>query len=131
MAALVPFRCAGPLECTPYVFAAGCQARLGHLLIMRWGVAWSSLARLLFVIYCVEAGLFLVIAPWRDFWDLLVARSALSQAHLGPFLLQPWVRGAVSGFGLVHLIWGVHDLERLLLRPRPAAAAAGKSDRAT
>lgn len=97
---------------------------------MGWGVAWSSLTRLLFVIYCVEAGLFLVIAPWRDFWDLLIARSALSLAHLEPFLLQPWVRGAVSGFGLVHLIWGVHDLEHLLLRPRHAEAAS-ESDRST
>ena len=118
------------LECSPYVLAAGCQARSGRLLIMRWGAAWSSLVRLLFVIYCVEAGLFLVIAPWLEFWDLLVARSALSQAHLGPFLLLPWVRGAVSGFGLVHLIWGVHDLERLLLRPRRSEAPAAKSDRA-
>ena len=87
---------------------------------MRWSVAWSSLLRVLFVIYCVEAGLFLVIAPWREFWNLLVTRSALSQAHLGAFLMLPWVRGAVTGFGLVHLIWGIHDLERILLSRRPA-----------
>ena len=85
---------------------------------MRWGVAWFSLLRVLFVIYCVEAGLFLVIAPWREFWNLLVSRSALSQAHLGAFLMLPWVRGAVTGFGLIHLIWGIHDLERILLGRR-------------
>jgi hypothetical protein len=91
---------------------------------MRWGVAWSSLLRVLFVIYCVEAGLFLVIAPWRDFWNLLVSRSALSQAHLGAVLMLPWVRGAVTGFGLIHLIWGIHDLERILLGKR---ASNGKA----
>ena len=97
---------------------------------MRWGAAWSSLTRLLFIIYCVEAGLFLVIAPWRDFWGLLVARSALSQAHLEAILLQPWVRGAVSGFGLVHLLWGIHDLEGFLLQRRSRADAA-EADRET
>lgn len=88
----------------------------GFFLTVRWGVAWSGLLRVLFVIYCVEAGLFLVIAPWREFWNLLVSRSALSQAHLGAFLMLPWVRGAVTGFGLIHLIWGIHDLEGILRR---------------
>ena len=99
---------------------------------MRWGVAWSSLLRVLFVIYFVEAGLFLIIAPWREFWNLLVARSALSQAHLGPILMLPWVRGAVTGFGLVHLIWGIHDLERILLGKRRGdpEAAMPEPDRA-
>ncbi len=85
---------------------------------MRWGNAWSGLLRVLFVIYCVEAGLFLVIAPWREFWSLLVSRSALSQVYLGAFFMLPWVRGAVTGFGLIHLVWGIHDLECMLLRRR-------------
>ena len=25
-------------------------------------------------------------------------------------IAEPVVRGAVSGFGLVHLVWGAHDL---------------------
>ncbi len=99
---------------------------------MRRAVAWSSLLRVLFVIYCVEAGLFLVIAPWREFWNLLVSRSALSQAHLGTLFMLPWVRGAVSGFGLIHLIWGIHDLERMLLsrRPRKQETPVPEPDRA-
>ena len=94
---------------------------------MRWGIVWPSLAQALFVLYCIETGLFLVIAPWRDFWIVLIDRSALSQARLGPLLLEPWTRGAVTGFGLIHLVWGVHDLERLLLRRRssdPVSAPA-------
>ncbi len=112
-----------PLECVSHEVS---------FLTMRWGVAGSSLLRVLFVIYCVEAGLFLVIAPWREFWNLLVTRSALSHAHLGAFLLLPWVRGAVTGFGLVHLIWGIHDLERILLsrRPRNPASPVPEPDRA-
>jgi hypothetical protein len=33
---------------------------------------------------------------------------------LGPLLLHPLFRGAVSGFGLVHLVWGANDLQALL-----------------
>jgi hypothetical protein len=42
-------------------------------------------------------------------------------------LIHPVFRGAVSGFGAVHLVWGAHDLEVLLLRrrtPEPPADAA-------
>ncbi|MCY3970228.1 MAG: hypothetical protein OXG74_09855, partial [Acidobacteria bacterium] len=63
-------------------------------------------------------------------WNVLVTRSALSQAHLGAFLMLPWVRGAVTGFGFVHLIWGIHDLERILLSRRRAKAPFPEPDRA-
>lgn len=70
---------------------------------------FDSLFRVLFIIYCVEAGIFLVLTPWTPAWD-----RGLLQI---PF---PWwrgvglatsVRGAVSGFGLVHLVWGLHDID--------------------
>ncbi len=31
--------------------------------------------------------------------------------ELSLWLLHPIVRGAITGFGLVHLIWGAHDLD--------------------
>jgi hypothetical protein len=72
----------------------------------------DPLFRLLFVLYCVEAGVFLVLAPWSPVWSTTVTQLALSPAFQGLFL-HPLVRGAVSGFGLVHLVWGVHDLRIL------------------
>ena len=32
----------------------------------------SSLFRILFVLYCIEAGTFLVLAPWSPVWDRML-----------------------------------------------------------
>ncbi len=66
----------------------------------------------LFVLYCVEAGTLLVMAPWSGYWERLVAGLPVIELQL--LALRPWVRGAVTGFGLVHLIWGAHDLDAWL-----------------
>lgn len=54
-------------------------------------------------------------------WDRILTQVPL--AGLYPFALRPIVRSAVSGFGLVHLVWGAHDLELWLAR-RAAARRA-------
>ena len=70
----------------------------------------------LFVLYCLEAGLFLVLAPWNGGWDRLAFQIPL--AAVRDLFLAPGFRGAVTGFGLVHLVWGLHDLRALLTRRR-------------
>ena len=77
-------------------------------------MAYGTVGRLLFVLYCVEAGVFLLLAPWSPVWDRVWAQVPL--AGLYPLALKPVVRAAVSGFGLVHLVWGAHDLELWLER---------------
>jgi hypothetical protein len=72
----------------------------------------DPLTRLLFLVYCLEAGIFLCWAPWTGFWQRTFV--SFSWPRLGMLMLDPWVRGAVTGFGLVHLVWAVHDLETLL-----------------
>ena len=42
---------------------------------------------------------------------------------LRSFLLHGWVRGAITGFGLVHMVWGAHDLISLLIRRSPETGA--------
>jgi hypothetical protein len=66
----------------------------------------------LFVLYCLEAGLFLVLAPWNGGWDRLAFHMPVEA--LRELLLTTGFRGAVTGFGLVHLVWGLHDLRELL-----------------
>lgn len=68
----------------------------------------------LYILYCVEAGVFLAWIPWTGFWERTF--MALSWPALGQWMLDPWIRGAVTGFGAVHLVWGIHDLERWLSR---------------
>ena len=70
----------------------------------------------LFVLYCLEAGLFLVLAPWNGGWNRLAYHMPLEL--LRELFLTTGFRGAVSGFGLVHLVWGLHDLRALLVGRR-------------
>jgi hypothetical protein len=76
----------------------------------------SSLFRILFILYCIEAGTFLVLAPWSPVWD----RTLIQIPHeiLRAFALHPFLRAAVTGFGIVHLVWGAHDLDDLIFRRR-------------
>ena len=67
------------------------------------------MTRALFILYCVEAGVLLVMAPWSPAWDTSIFR--LPGTGLQEILLHTWVRSAISGFGLVHLVWAAHDLE--------------------
>lgn len=78
----------------------------------------ESFLRVLFVLYCLEAGLFLVVTPWTPGWDRLFA--LLGDGLLRAVTADVWGRASVSGFGLVHLVWASHDLDLFLHRgPRP------------
>ena len=70
---------------------------------------FDAVFRFLFIVYCVEAGIFLLVSPWGLFWD----RGALQIPFtlLRSICLSTAFRGAVSGFGLAHLIWSAHDVD--------------------
>ena len=72
---------------------------------------FDRIACIAFVLYCIEAGVFLLWAPWTPFWERAV--FGLPWPALGKILAHPVARGGVSGFGLVHLLWGLHDLVHL------------------
>ncbi len=58
--------------------------------------------------YFLEVGLLLVFVPWSAFWD----RNYF--AALVPVIAEasknPYVRGAVSGLGLVNIVAGLAEL---------------------
>jgi hypothetical protein len=72
------------------------------------------LFRLLFILYCVEAGTFLLLAPWSPIWDRTLVQIPLEALRIT--CLHPLVRSAVSGFGIVHILWGAHDLDEIIFR---------------
>jgi hypothetical protein len=76
----------------------------------------GTFLRALFVLYCIEVGVMLLLVPWSPTWDRAVTQIPSLTAH--SILFHPALRGALSGFGLVHLVWGVHDLDRWLARRR-------------
>ena len=79
--------------------------------------------RLFVVLYCFEAGLLLLFAPWSPEWDRLLVQMVHVQA-LRSLFLHPWFRGAVTGFGMVHLVWGAHDLIAIVMRRHLAPASS-------
>jgi hypothetical protein len=66
---------------------------------------------LFFALYCLEAGLFFTVVPWTRVWTLN------PMLHASPFIAvwadNPFVRGFISGVGVVHLIVGVREVIRL------------------
>jgi len=63
---------------------------------------------LFFALYCLEAGLFFTVVPWTRIWTMNpLLHSTLA---MGVWADNPFVRGFVSGFGVVHLIVGVRDV---------------------
>jgi len=58
------------------------------------------LGLMLYVAYLVQVGLAMLLLPWSPLWGSLVAQLPPEAAGL---LDLPAVRGAISGFGAVHL----------------------------
>jgi hypothetical protein len=73
---------------------------------------------LFFALYCLEAGLFFTVVPWTRIWTL---NPWLHQnLAIGAFADNPFIRGFVSGFGVVHIIIGVKDIVRFTRARRQA-----------
>jgi hypothetical protein len=68
------------------------------------------LRRLLFAAYFFEVGLLLVIVPWSSFWDRNVLLEALPLLY--EWTRSPYVRGAVSGFGVVNMAAGLVEVAK-------------------
>lgn len=87
----------------------------GRRLVYNRQVGFERFLPFAFVLYCTTVGIALVMIPWTSGWDQMLAFLPWDAAG---FLKLPWVRGGLTGFGLVHLVWGFHDLQ-VLLRANP------------
>jgi hypothetical protein len=74
----------------------------------RWHHKMSAV---LLVAFCLGIGLFLLIFPWTQYWDANYFGSLMPQWHL--YWDNMYVRGAVSGLGVVNLYISVLELYRL------------------
>jgi hypothetical protein len=64
----------------------------------------------------------LVVVPWTQYWE---RNFFVELAMLRPLLLDPYLRGAISGIGVVTLLAGLAELLDLVLRraaSRPESA---------
>jgi hypothetical protein len=72
----------------------------------------STLSRLLYIAYFLEVGLILVFVPWSAFWERNYFAESLPL--LQAIVKNNFVRGAVSGIGVLNLAAGLADLRMMI-----------------
>lgn len=92
--------------------------------LLRPGVRWQGGERwrlALWILVCLEVGLFLLLVPWSPLWtrNLWVGYYPA----LRPLYMNSYVRGAISGLGLINLWFGFRQVWDFRLPPK-----AGESD---
>ena len=66
------------------------------------------MSRLLTIVLFFDVGFVLLILPWRPYWEENYFFEAVPL--LGAFFTNPYVRGAISGLGIVNLLAGLAEL---------------------
>ena len=72
--------------------------------------------RLLLTAFFLETGAVLVLAPWSEFWDRNYFAQALPFVHA--LMINNFVRGAVSGLGLVNMAAAVAEMHAFFTERR-------------
>ena len=101
----------------------------------------AKLSVIFYIILCLEIGIFLTVAPWwpHGMWGisdwgnnyfLLYAARKTGSHGLQAVVASGWVRGAVSGVGLLNLgiaFWEIFNFKRTVTALQNETSAARKS----
>jgi hypothetical protein len=80
----------------------------GHAGRYRW---YHKTGALLMTIFCMAVGIFLVIYPWTESWDRNYFAAVVPEWH--EYWENLYVRGAVSGLGVVNFYISLAEVLRL------------------
>jgi hypothetical protein len=72
---------------------------------------YHKMSAVLFITFCLEIGLFLLIFPWTEYWDNNYFSALLPEWHR--YWDNMYVRGAISGLGIVDLYISFVEIFRL------------------
>lgn len=72
---------------------------------------YHKVTAVLFITFCIELGLFLLILPWTEYWDGNFFASVIPEWH--QYWTNMYVRGAVSGLGVADLYISFIEIVRL------------------
>lgn len=81
---------------------------------------FQKLSAVVFILFCLELGLFLIIYPWTDEWDNNLFAASLHLAHWNEWWHSPFLKGALSGLGLLNLWVSINEIFRLRRFSRPS-----------
>jgi hypothetical protein len=74
----------------------------------------AKLTVLFFILICFEIGALLIFLPWHRSWNenhlLMLAAEHLHWPGLVHFMMSGYVRGAVSGIGLLNVMIGMREI---------------------
>jgi hypothetical protein len=90
-------------EATSDTVAEEKQSRL-----LRW---YQIVSALLFIVFCFELGVFLLVFPWLEYWNRNWFSSFIPEWHR--YWENPFVRGAVSGLGALNIYIALVEVFRL------------------
>jgi hypothetical protein len=74
--------------------------------VYRW---YHKVFAVVFITFCLDIGLFLLICPWTEWWDNVTAFLHVVR----PFLDTMYARGAISGVGVLNLYISLGEVFRL------------------
>ena len=72
--------------------------------------------RLLFIALFLETGFVLIVVPWSAYWDRNYFAQALPLLH--GVITNNFVRGAVSGIGIVNMLAAVAEMHSFFAERR-------------
>ena len=72
---------------------------------------WRRIQALLFILFCLEMGLVLILFPWSSLWDRNYFFSLAPQ--WSTIFSSSYLRGAISGIGLVNVWIALSEAWRL------------------
>jgi hypothetical protein len=73
-----------------------------------WAEDSVLLQRVIYAAFFLESGCLLLLLPWTPFWEHNYFGAVSSALHL--VMTNDFVRGAVSGLGLLNLSAGITEL---------------------
>jgi hypothetical protein len=72
---------------------------------------YQKVSAVVFITFCLEVGMYLLIVPWTESWDGNYFSGLLPQ--MKTYWDNLYVRGAVSGLGAVNLYISLAEIFRL------------------
>ena len=68
----------------------------------------SWILKILYILYSLQVGLFLLCLPWFHFWEN--NHLLYDYPQLRPLISNPYFKGAVLGLGIANILIGIREI---------------------